>query len=281
MNVLLELIIFVLLLSNLVILGIQRTTTTITYVSFSMVLYSRLHLVTRNQTVLRGVLYTIIAFALLLNIPSILSLCVPTLNQRTTLFQAIYYLNFIPAVQEIALSTMYIYLFFRFARAGSFEPKDKITFLLLTVAQLVILVSDVAMIALIYNRCYVLRMMLLPFAYALKLRIEFLVLNRLAGSDRSRQGRARDLAPATEDISSWHAHWKSWTKSVSSRRLSRPEASLSRLDAVEMINEESKKEPSPTISNGGVSVSKSILSLRLRLIKKIDFFIFFLYKSIL
>jgi hypothetical protein len=221
-----------------------------------MVLYSRLHLVTQNRTLLRGVLYTIIVVGLVLNIPNIISICIPKLIQRPNLFQTVYYLNIIPGVQEIVLSTMYIFLFFRYANAGSFEPRDKATFLLLIFAQLVILLSDVAMITLIYIKYNVLRMMLVPFTYALKLRLEFLVLNRLAGPERSRQ-KTWDLASASEYTRSWYARWVPWINYQSPKRLSHPETTVSMVDAGGMIYSGKTIDVTTITSSGGASASAS------------------------
>ncbi|KAF2426247.1 hypothetical protein EJ08DRAFT_375765 [Tothia fuscella] len=242
MTILLELIIFVYPLTELVVLGVQRTLTSITYVAFIMVLYSRLHLVTRNRVLLRGVIYTIIVIALFLNIPNVVLLCVPKMIQRPSLFQTLYYFNVVVGAQEIVLSTMYIYLFYKFARAGSFEQRDRGTFLLLILAQLIIVITDVAMIVLICIRYNLLRMMLVPFTYALKLRLEFLVLNRLAGPERSRQ-RIRDRASNSGDNTSWYA---GWTKFLTIRQLRRVEQLG--VAASEVICEEKSVESNRTTS---------------------------------
>jgi hypothetical protein len=82
--------------------------------------------------------------------------------------------------QEILPSSLYIYLFYQFAHGGSFEKRDEATMILLIMTQMAILLCDIAMTVLNYIHFYVLRMVLVPFTYAIKLRLEFVVLNRLA-----------------------------------------------------------------------------------------------------
>jgi hypothetical protein len=256
MTVLLEFLVFVLPLNNFVVLALQRTVTSVTYVAFSMVLYSRLHLVTRNLTLLRVVIYTIIVVGFLLKIPNIFNICVPTLYRRHSLFQTLYYLNIIPGVQEVVLSTMFIYLFFRYARAGSLEPRDKAASVFLISVQLVILISDVAMITLICVRYNLLRTMLVPFTFALKLRLEFLVLNRLTGSELSRQ-KIQGLALASVDTRSWYTTWLPWINYQSPKQLSSPERSISKLDAGGMICNGNTIELTVISSKHGASASAS------------------------
>jgi hypothetical protein len=210
------------------------------YAAFAMVLYSRLHLVTTNQKLLRAVLYTIIATGVIFNIPNLLFLCIPVLYQSLIMFQVTYSLNIVFALQEIILSSMYIYLFFKFVRAGRvegsrFSPRDKTTFKLLILAQLVVLISDVAMVVLIYIRYNLLRMTMVQFTYALKLRLEFVVLNRLAGPEKSRRQTVADNYDLTSESQSSEgrreASWRSWVRILWPKRLCIPEMPVCNTDA--------------------------------------------------
>src|ERR1700712_5750921 len=109
-----------------------------------------------------------------------------------------YFLNILFALQEIILSSMYVYLFFRFVRGchetrathphqlSTFSKRDRRTLILLILVQLVVLITDTTMVALAYLQFSLLRMAMVNFTYALKLRLEFVVLNRLAGRDKVR-----------------------------------------------------------------------------------------------
>lgn len=145
-----------------------------------MVLYSRLHLITQNSRLLRSLFWTIIATGISCNLPIILNISIPSLLRDTTLFNVLSGMEIAYTLQEIVLSSMYIYLFYQFACGGTLEPRDCETMILLILAQIVIFISDVATTVLIYVHFYFLRMVLASFTYAIKLRLEFVVLNRLS-----------------------------------------------------------------------------------------------------
>lgn len=181
------LVLWVVPFSNVAVLGTQRVFSAFMYTGFSWVLYSRLHLVTQSSKVLRVVFWTIIATGVTCNLPSILNICIPSLLRNPMLFNIFSGTDVVFTVHEIVLSSMYIYFFYQFARGGSLEPRDRATLMLLVIAQIVILLSDAATTVLIYIHFYVLRMALLPFTYAVKLRLEFVVLNRLSARSHSMQ----------------------------------------------------------------------------------------------
>lgn len=101
-----------------------------------MVLYSRLYLVSSNPRLLKTVLYTIITTALIFNIPNFLIDSLPGLRRDKIFLQINYGFNAVFALQEIILSLLYIFLFYRFAGGGGgkvnfMSKRDETTFHLL------------------------------------------------------------------------------------------------------------------------------------------------------
>lgn len=182
-----DLVIWVVPFSNIAVVAVQRVLTATMYVGFSMVLYSRLHLVTQSSKLLRTLFWTIIATGISCNLPSILNICISSLLRNTKLFKVLSGTEIAFTLQEIVLSSMYIYLFYQFACGGTLEPSDRETMALLIIAQVVILVSDVSTTVLLYLHFYLLRIALDPFTYDIKHRLEFVVLNRLSARRESEQ----------------------------------------------------------------------------------------------
>ncbi|RDI84993.1 hypothetical protein Vi05172_g4917 [Venturia inaequalis] len=191
------LVLWVVPFSNIAVLGTQRVFSAFMYSGFSWVLYSRLHLVIQSSKILRIIFWTIVATGVSCNLPGILDICIPSLMRNPKLFEIFSGTDIVFSVQEIVLSSVYIYFFYQFARGGSLEPRDRATLTLLVIAQMVIILSDAATTVLIYIHFYILRMALLPFTYAVKLRLEFVVLNRL--SARS------NLTSHSMQASTWNA----------------------------------------------------------------------------
>ncbi|KAE9961738.1 hypothetical protein EG328_001813, partial [Venturia inaequalis] len=165
------LVLWVVPFSNIVVLGTQRVFSAFMYSGFSWVLYSRLHLVIQSSKILRIIFWTIVATGVSCNLPGILDICIPSLMRNPKLFEIFSGTDIVFSVQEIVLSSVYIYFFYQFARGGSLEPRDRATLTLLVIAQMVIILSDAATTVLIYIHFYILRMALLPFTYAVKLRL--------------------------------------------------------------------------------------------------------------
>ncbi|KAE9970898.1 hypothetical protein EG327_010126 [Venturia inaequalis] len=166
------LVLWVVPFSNIAVLGTQRVFSAFMYSGFSWVLYSRLHLVIQSSKILRIIFWTIVATGVSCNLPGILDICIPSLMRNPKLFEIFSGTDIVFSVQEIVLSSVYIYFFYQFARGGSLEPRDRATLTLLVIAQMVIILSDAATTVLIYIHFYILRMALLPFTYAVKLRLD-------------------------------------------------------------------------------------------------------------
>ncbi|KAF2096804.1 hypothetical protein NA57DRAFT_78396 [Rhizodiscina lignyota] len=147
---------------------------------FSFILYSRLHLITTNITLLRTVFWIIIVDGFLFHTPVIVSefLIGPF---GTKFYEYASYCEIAFVVQEFAISSLYLFLFRKFHHDEPIvKGRTLSTFLLLILAEMIVLLCDILMLVGLYAHYYVPRMMIQTFTYALKARIEFLVLNRLA-----------------------------------------------------------------------------------------------------
>jgi hypothetical protein len=164
---------------------------------FSLVLYSRLHLILHSAKVLRVLLAVIVVNCVLVQSPLLILAFVGAPRYVIFLKVATFmsHLEIIFSVQEIILSSLYIYLFIRFVRQGGAKGVRSLkrTFYLLILAEVVIVVCDVALNVLLYYGWYLARRTILAFVYALKLQIEFLVLNRLARSRQAGEAQWQDL----------------------------------------------------------------------------------------
>ena len=151
----------------------------------SLVLYSRLHLVVRNYNILRGVLVLIITTAVVIEIPqwvttwastdtklSITKIWSPYDSIMVRISQIVFLL------QEATLSILYIW-----GAVKVLAPNDKIDVRrvkwdLIYINTYLILV-DVIILVLAYTNEHVPKEPIQNFAYAFKLKIEFVVLNQL------------------------------------------------------------------------------------------------------
>jgi hypothetical protein len=149
---------------------------------FSVVLYSRLHLVVRNQTALRLVLTLVIIDAFLFHTP----IAVLVLGQSTGRFQSWdKYLDIFErfqvlgfTIQESLISGTYIWTTARFLQS-SYSKRLREVMSLLILTQLVVITMDIALILIDYIGYFTLKAALHPLAYAIKLKLEFAVLNLL------------------------------------------------------------------------------------------------------
>ncbi|KAF7502038.1 hypothetical protein GJ744_008478 [Endocarpon pusillum] len=149
---------------------------------FSIVLYSRLHLVIRNQTALRLVLTVVIIDAFLFHTP----IAVIVLGQSTGRFQSWdKYLDIFErfqilgfTIQESLISGTYIWTTARFLKSSYNKRLREVMFLLI-LTQLVVITMDIALILIDYIGYFTLKAALHPLAYAIKLKVEFAVLNLL------------------------------------------------------------------------------------------------------
>lgn len=159
----------------------------------SMVLYSRLHLVVYNQTILRCVLIMIIVNAVILHIPTVVLIYAsnsshpgPFIKPYSVYekFQVIVFF-----VQEMTISGLYIWETSRLLRIadalGHENSRTKMMRNLIAVNVGVALI-DVAIMALELADLYNLQTSYKALSYSVKLKLEFSILNRLVDFVRSR-----------------------------------------------------------------------------------------------
>jgi hypothetical protein len=158
---------------------------------FGLVLYSRLHLITNNTVLLRCLLGMIIVIAFLGHTMSFVQLAIISLNKTLlsrSIMHAISWLDVIFTLQDLILSVAYVYLYWRhmrdseaFANERS-KRRDATTFKLLIAANSVVLLLDIIQNVLLCLKIYIARYMCFPLICAVKLEVEFFVLNRLVKS---------------------------------------------------------------------------------------------------
>jgi hypothetical protein len=157
-------------------------------VGFSMVLYSRLHLITQNHRFLRGIFVMISIVSVLGLTPAateMIVLCIGELSLGLRVSDIASYVQITFAVQECALSSIYIYFFWGYTNdvpervKPKIQKEVKVTFCLLVMAYGWILMSNVLIYVLEFKKIFLARDLCFNPVYAIKIEIEFFVLNRL------------------------------------------------------------------------------------------------------
>jgi hypothetical protein len=163
---------------------------------FAVVLYSRMGLLVRSHNVRRWALAMIIFDAFAFHVPTIvfqfgvsskfghakyLPYMAPMERVQVTGF----------TIQEIILSTIYIYATMRYLKT-SFQKSTRRTITLLAAIQIIVILLDLIVIVLDYCEYFTLKAVLHSFVYAVKLQLEFVILNDV--KDMARRGT---LAPST------------------------------------------------------------------------------------
>ena len=152
---------------------------------FATVLYSRLHLINftiKNPQVLRITLIMIITDAFLFHTPTIVFQF--GLANQSTHDQYVPYLRVMERIQimgfslqEITLTSIYIYGTLQIIK-NSLNPKIRSTMIFLILIQVMVMICDISVIALDYANYYMLKAVVQSFYYALKLQLEFVILNK-------------------------------------------------------------------------------------------------------
>ena len=152
---------------------------------FLMVLWSRLHLVVDCPRMLRAILVLIVIVALPLRIVIILAAIGPSRDRHRTrwgveVWQVMYRLEMLIPVLDICLACLYIFVFANRFRGTSRETKTSRTVLwLLVIGELLVIAGDAAIMGIWFSGFFLIRWAIGPFVYALKLLVEFLILNSL------------------------------------------------------------------------------------------------------
>ena len=159
-----------------------------TVTGFAVVLYSRLHLVTRNRMLLRSILCMIIFSVFAFHLTTMIAqIGVVTKHQP-------YWISWYPAmekmqivgfaVQETIISTIYVYQTHKLL-GGSYNATTRKSIRLLIIVQVLCVALDIPFIVLAFMDLFIIKVTLASFAYAIKLKMEFLVLNNLLEISRN------------------------------------------------------------------------------------------------
>lgn len=155
---------------------------------FGLVLYSRLHLITNNCSLLRWLLGMIVVIAFAGHTMSFVQLVVISANKldiSSRIVHAISWLHVIFTLQDLTLSVTYIYLYWKHindSKAFATEhakKRDTATFKFLIAANSLVLFLDIIHNVLLCSNVYLPRYMAFPLICSIKLELEFFVLNRL------------------------------------------------------------------------------------------------------
>ncbi|KAI4166741.1 MAG: hypothetical protein LQ343_007787 [Gyalolechia ehrenbergii] len=154
----------------------------------AFVLFSRLHLVVRNQKILRYVLWLIIVDACVFHIPTI----VFTVGKnsphptewipRFDVMERIQLVGF--CLQEFLISTLYIVYTVRIL-GSVYHSMTRKVMLQLILINAVCIGMDIVLIGLEFSHRYTSEASIKPMIYAIKLKLEFAVLNQLMGLSKA------------------------------------------------------------------------------------------------
>ncbi|KAL8973021.1 MAG: hypothetical protein Q9197_002518 [Variospora fuerteventurae] len=148
----------------------------------AVVLYSRLHLVVREQKVLRGVLAMIIIDAIIFHIPT----TVLTYGSNSPDYERyLYAFNRVErlqmtafCIQEFIISGIYVYSTIKLLRPVYHGRTRKVMMQLIWINSIII-AMDVVLLGMEYSSFYEIEATLKAMVYSIKLKLEFAVLNQL------------------------------------------------------------------------------------------------------
>ena len=162
----------------------------------AVVLYSRLHLVVREQKVLRGVLAMIIVDAFCFHIPTtVLTYGSNSSGHEkfTGVFNVVERLQMTAfCIQEFIISGIYVYSTIRLLRPVYHGRTRKVMMQLIWI-NMVIIGMDVVLLAMEYGKNYEIEATLKAMVYSIKLKLEFAVLNQLMTLANSSVNSAQQL----------------------------------------------------------------------------------------
>ena len=150
----------------------------------AVVLYSRLHLVVREQRILRGILAMIIFDAICFHIPTTIltygSNSTPAVARKyTNPFNAMEKIQMTAfCIQEFIISGVYVWSTIRLLKPVYHGRTRKVMTQLIWI-NLIIIGMDVCLLAMEYSNIYEIEATLKAMVYSIKLKLEFAVLNQL------------------------------------------------------------------------------------------------------
>lgn len=169
----------------------------------SVVLYSRLHLVTQNTYLLKGIRGMIIFTAIFLCIPTTVATYGSNINKTTAFVTAYAYIEKIQmtmfSVQEVLISVTYLYRVREILKVASHSRTRRILYELLVI-NVVIIMFDVVLLAIEYRNAYQVEIVLKGFIYSVKLKLELGVLSKLVRTVSGREFQNGVLARVGENF---------------------------------------------------------------------------------
>jgi hypothetical protein len=174
----------------------------------SLVLYSRLHLLVRNTTLLRFVLYMIIVDAIILQIPQIIFSYVVVFGNKPgfpnlyNVWERIQLTGFF--VQEVIISTIFIVQAMRLLHLYPNRSQRRVLMMYqLLIMNTAIILMDISLLVLEYLDQFIIQTVLKTFLYTVKLKFEFAVLSRLVSfvSAQHEVSSVQPLASGTSVLS--------------------------------------------------------------------------------
>ncbi|MCJ1348793.1 hypothetical protein MMC31_007026 [Peltigera leucophlebia] len=162
----------------------------------AIVLYSRLHLVVREQRVLRGILAMIIVDAFCFHIPTtVLTYGANTPKPGPYLgpFNVVERLQMTAfCIQEFIISGVYVYSTIKLLRPV-YHGRTRRVMMQLIWINLIIIAMDVALLTMEYSSQYEIEATLKAMVYSIKLKLEFGVLNQLMTLANSSVNNAQNM----------------------------------------------------------------------------------------
>ncbi|GKZ36920.1 hypothetical protein AbraIFM66950_008185 [Aspergillus brasiliensis] len=160
----------------------------------SLVLWSRLHLLLQSHKLLQALLYMIIIDCIVFQIPTTVLLYGSLSNashfaRGYNIMERVQLVAF--CVQEFVLSGIYVWETIKMLRLRP-ERSRVIILTQLLIINVIILILDVAVVAIEYAGYYALQVMFKPVAYSVKLKLEYAILGRLV---KIAQGASSDPDP--------------------------------------------------------------------------------------
>lgn len=186
----------------------------------AIVLYSRLHLVVREQKVLRGILAMIIVNAFCFHIPTTVLTYASNSNANNVKkyirpFNAVESLQMTAfCIQEFIISGVYVYSTIKLLRP-SYHGRTRKVMMMLIWINLIIIAMDIGLLSMEYSKNYDIEATSKPMFYSVKLKLEFAVLNQLMTLANSSVNNAQNMhiqdhkaqSPVAEDQEKPDSYW--------------------------------------------------------------------------
>jgi hypothetical protein len=198
----------------------------------SVVLYSRLHFVTRNERIMKAVKWMIIVDAVVFHIPTTVMLFGSNLGHHTAPYLKVYKVyekiqmtGF--CIQEFIISGIYLWETMGLLKVLS-KPSNRRTIQQLFIINIIIIALDIVLLSLEYRDLRVLEQTTKGVIYSIKLKFEFAILGKLVEVvESSGQAMARAMADTTDirDPSMAETHRLHSTATILEKKISQSNSS--------------------------------------------------------